>query len=252
SPKVPVGSTWGVYDTILCPSPSTFHFYENVLNEVMKLFPSHYVHIGGDEAPKIQWKNSPYCQDLMKRLGYTNEDQLQSYFISTIEKYLNKHGRDIIGWDEILEGGLAPNATVMSWRGEEGGIAAAKLHHNVIMTPGSYVYFDHSQAKPADSITIGGYLPLERVYNYNPIPKELTPEEAKYIEGIQANVWTEYMQWPSKVEYMIFPRMEAIAEVAWTPLDDKNYDNFLKRLQAQYQRYKLWGVSYYKGNEEGQ
>lgn len=248
SPKVPVGSTWGVYDTILCPSPYTFHFYENVLNEVMKLFPSHYIHIGGDEAPKIQWKNSPFCQDLMKKMGYTNEDQLQSYFISTIEKYLNKHGRDIIGWDEILEGGLAPNATVMSWRGEDGGIAAAKMHHHVIMTPGGYVYLDHSQAKPADSLTIGGYLPLEKVYNYNPVPKELTPEEGKYIEGVQANVWTEYMQWPTKVEYMIFPRMEAISEVAWTPESDKNYNNFLKRLQTQYQRYKLWGVSYYKGN----
>lgn len=252
SPKVPVGSTWGVYDTILCPSPYTFRFYENVLNEVMKLFPSHYIHIGGDEAPKIQWKNSPFCQDLMKKMGYTNEDQLQSYFISTIEKYLNKHGRDIIGWDEILEGGLAPNATVMSWRGEEGGIAAAKMHHKVIMTPGSYVYLDHSQAKPADSLTIGGYLPLEKVYNYNPVPKELTTEEGKYIEGVQANVWTEYMQWPTKVEYMIFPRIEAVSEVAWTPLSDKNYDNFLKRLQVQYQRYKLWGVSYYKGNEQGQ
>lgn len=251
SPKVPVGSTWGVYDTILCPSPYTFHFYENVLTEVMKLFPSHYIHIGGDEAPKIQWKNSPYTQELMKKLGYTNEDQLQSYFVSTMEKFLNKHGRDIIGWDEILEGGLAPNATVMSWRGEEGGIAAARLHQNVIMTPGSYVYLDHSQSKPADSLTIGGYLPLERVYNYNPVPKELTTEEGKYIEGVQANVWTEYMQWPTKVEYMIFPRMEAVSEVAWTPLADKNYDNFLKRLQTQYQRYKLWGVSFYKGNEEG-
>lgn len=252
SPKVPVGSTWGVYDTILCPRPYTFHFYENVLNEVMKLFPSHYIHIGGDEAPKIQWKNSPFCQDLMKKMGYTNEDQLQSYFISTIEKYLNKHGRDIIGWDEILEGGLAPNATVMSWRGEEGGIAAAKMHHHVIMTPGAYVYLDHSQAKPADSLTIGGYLPLEKVYNYNPVPKELTPEEGKYIEGVQANVWTEYMQWPTKVEYMIFPRMDALSEVAWTMESNKNYGNFLKRLQTQYQRYKLWGVSYYKGNEEGQ
>lgn len=250
SPKVPVGSTWGIYDTILCPSPYTFHFYENVLDEVMKLFPSHYIHIGGDETPEIQWKNSPYCQALLKRLGDTSYDQIHSYFITTIEKYLNKHGRDIIGWDEILEGGLAPNATVMSWRGESGGIAAAKMHHNVIMTPGSFVYLDHAQAKPADSLTIGGYLPLERVYNYNPVPQELTTDQAKYIEGVQANVWTEYMQWPTKVEYMIFPRMEAVSEAAWTPVADKNYDDFLKRLQTQYQRYKLWGVSYYKGNEQ--
>jgi len=241
-----VGSRWGVYDTILCPTNYTFKFYENVLKEVMALFPSHYIHIGGDEAPKATWKSSAFCQGLMKKLNLKNEDELQSYFIHRMEKFLNAHGRDIIGWDEILEGGLAPNATVMSWRGEAGGIAAAKLHHRVIMTPGTYCYLDHSQAKHSDSLTIGGYLPLQQVYNYNPVSKELTPDQGKYIIGVQGNVWTEYMQWPTKVEFMVFPRMNALGEVAWSQQDSKNYDNFLSRLQAQYQRYQLWGVSYYK------
>lgn len=241
-----VGSRWGVYDTILCPTDYTFNFYENVLKEVMALFPSHYIHIGGDEAPKTTWKSSAFCQGLMKKLNLKNEDELQSYFIHRMEKFLNAHGRDIIGWDEILEGGLAPNATVMSWRGEAGGIAAAKLHHRVIMTPGTYCYLDHSQTKHPDSLTIGGYLPLQQVYNYNPVSKELTPDQGKYIIGVQGNVWTEYMQWPTKVEFMVFPRMNALGEVAWSQQDSKNYDNFLGRLQAQYQRYQLWGVSYYK------
>ena len=245
-----VGNTWGVYDTILCPTPYTFNFYENVLKEVMQLFPSHYIHIGGDEAPKATWENSAYCQQLMKKLGLKNADELQSYFINTIEKFLNSHGRDIIGWDEILQGGLAPNATVMSWRGEKGGIEAAKMDHNVIMTPSTYCYFDHSQAKPSDSLTIGGYLTLEQVYNYNPVPKEIDRTQAKYIEGVQANVWTEYMQWPTKVEFMIFPRMEALAEVAWTPQKIKDYNNFVQRVQGQFKRYALWGVSYFKGLQE--
>ncbi len=244
-----VGSIWGVYDTILCPTDYTFNFYENVLKEVMALFPSHYIHIGGDEAPKTTWKSSAFCQGLMKKLNLKNEDELQSYFIHRMEKFLNAHGRDIIGWDEILEGGLAPNATVMSWRGEAGGIAAAKLHHRVIMTPGTYCYLDHSQAKNSDSLTIGGYLPLQQVYNYNPVSKELTPDQGKYIIGVQGNVWTEYMEWPTKVEFMIFPRMNALGEVAWSQPDNKNYDNFLSRLQAQYQRYQLWGVSYYKDSK---
>lgn len=241
-----VQQSWGVYPDIYAPTEYTFTFIENVLDEVMKLFPSKYIHIGGDEAPKDYWKKSPYCQQLIKNLGLKNEEGLQSYFIQRVEKYLNSKGREIIGWDEILEGGLAPNATVMSWRGEEGGIAAAQQHHNVIMTPGGWLYLDHSQIKPEDSLTIGGYLPIQRVYGYDPVSKKLTPDEQKYIIGVQANVWTEYMAYPSKVEYMIFPRIAAVSEVAWTQPQLKNYNDFKNRLQSEIARYKLWGNDYCK------
>jgi hexosaminidase len=164
-----------------------------------------------------------------------------------VEKYLNSKGRSIIGWDEILEGGVAPNATVMSWRGEKGGIEAAKQHHTVVMTPGSYVYLDHSQTNHEDSVTIGGFLPLDKVYNYEPVPKELTADEAKYIWGAQANVWTEYMAYPSKVEYMLFPRLTALSEVLWTPKENKNWDDFQKRLPGIFKRYEFWNVNYFKG-----
>lgn len=241
-----VGTTWGVYDTILCPTPYTFNFYENVLKEVMDLFPSHYIHIGGDEAPKVTWDNSQFCKQLMKELHLKNSDELQSYFISRMEKYLNDNGRDIIGWDEILQGGLAPNATVMSWRGEEGGIAAAKMHHNVIMTPTTYLYLDYYQSNIHDSLLIGGYLPLEKVYSYDPIAKELDSTEAHYIEGVQGNLWTEYIKWPSTAEYQLFPRMEAVAEIAWTPQRERNYQDFEDRVITQFKRYDLWKVSYSK------
>ncbi len=240
-----VATTWGVFSPILCPTPYTFKFYENVLDEVMALFPSHYIHIGGDEAPKDSWKKSAFVKQLMKKEGYKSYDQVQSYFIHTIEKYLNAHGRDIIGWDEILEGGLAPNATVMSWRGEKGGLAAAEQHHDVIMTPNSYCYFDYSQTKPADSLTIGGYLPLDTVYSFNPVGK-MAPADAKYVKGVQANLWTEYIEWPTKVEFMIFPRMEALSEIAWTPQKDRNFKDFSNRLREAYKRYDLWGVHYSK------
>ncbi|ANI90135.1 beta-N-acetylhexosaminidase [Arachidicoccus ginsenosidimutans] len=239
-----VQQSWGVYPDIYAPTEYTFKFVENVLDEVIKLFPSKYIHIGGDEAPKDYWNKSPYCQQLMKNLGLKNADELQSYFIQRVEKYLNSKGRQIIGWDEILEGGLAPNATIMSWRGEDGGIAAAQQHHNVIMSPGGWMYIDHSQMKHEDSLTIGGYLPIQRVYSYNPFPAKLTSDEHKYIEGVQANVWTEYMSNPAKVEYMVFPRMAAVAEVGWTQLANKNYNDFKTRLQDEISRYKLWGVNY--------
>ncbi|MHB1921386.1 MAG: beta-N-acetylhexosaminidase [Chitinophagaceae bacterium] len=233
-----VATDWGVFSHVFCAGKdSTFDFLENVLTEVMALFPSHYIHIGGDECPKTSWKNDSLCQRRIRELHLKNEDGLQSYFIQRIEKFLNAHGRAIIGWDEILEGGLAPNATVMSWRGEEGGIAAARQHHQVIMTPGNWVYFDHGQGDPnREPINIGGYLPLSKVYAYNPIPAGLTPEEQKYIIGSQGNVWTEYMPTPQKVEYMVFPRMLALAEVVWTPNSKKNYANFLDRLPAQLAR----------------
>ncbi|MBK5272191.1 MAG: beta-N-acetylhexosaminidase, partial [Bacteroidia bacterium] len=188
-----VQQTWGVFEDVFCPSEYTFNFSQDVLNEVISLFPSPYIHIGGDECPKESWKRSDFCQQLIKDKGLKDEHGLQSYFIKRIEKYVNSKGRKIIGWDEILEGGLAPNAVVMSWRGEAGGIAAAKEKHEVIMTPENPVYFDHSQSLNEDSLTIGGYNPLEKVYAYEPIPKELNGEDVKYVLGAQANVWTEYM-----------------------------------------------------------
>ena len=239
-----VQQTWGVFEDVYCPSEYTFKFLEDVLDEVMQLFPSKYIHIGGDECPKENWKRSEFCQQLIKEKGLKNEEGLQSYFIRRIEKYVNSKGREIIGWDEILEGGLAPNATVMSWRGEEGGIAAAKQHHNVMMTPGGYCYFDHSQSKNEDSVTFGSYLPLETVYNYEPVPKQLNTDEAKYILGAQGNVWTEYISNPKKVEYMIFPRMSALSEVLWTPKDKRDFKDFERRLPGLFKRYETWNANY--------
>src|SRR5690242_63508 len=239
-----VQQSWGVYPDVFCPSDYTFKFLEDVLDEVMQLFPSKYIHIGGDECPKDYWKRSDFCQQLIKDSGLKNEEGLQSYFIGKIERYLNSKGHSIIGWDEILEGGVAPNATVMSWRGEKGGIEAAKEHHNVIMTPTTYVYFDYSQQKVPDSLVIGGYLPVETVYKYEPLPAQLSADEQKYILGGQANVWTEYMSNPAKVEYMIFPRLDALSEVLWSPKDERNWDDFKNRLQTQFKRYDLWNVSY--------
>ena len=241
-----VQQTWGVFKDVFCPSEYTFTFLENVLDEVMQLFPSQYVHIGGDECPKTYWKESPFCQKLIKDKNLKDEEGLQSYFIQRIEKYLNSKGRKIIGWDEILEGGLAPDATVMSWRGEEGGIAAAQQKHNVIMTPGKYVYFDHAQTKNSDSVTIGGYLTWDTVYNYQPIPKELNESEAHYVLGAQANVWTEYMGNTKKVEYMIFPRMSALSEVLWSPEKSRDANRFKSAMPQLYKRYQLWGANYYK------
>ncbi len=240
-----VQQTWGVFEDVFCPSDFTFKFLENVLDEVIQLFPSKYIHIGGDECPKESWKRSAFCQQLIKEKGLKDEHALQSYFIGRIEKYLNSKGRQIIGWDEILEGGLAPNASVMSWRGEQGGIDAAKQKHKVIMTPGGWCYFDHSQTKNEDSVTIGGYLPIEKVYSYEPLPKELNAEEAKYVLGAQANVWTEYMGNTNKIEYMIFPRISALSEVLWSS-KERNWDGFEKRLMNEYKRYDWWKVNYSK------
>lgn len=240
-----VMDTWGVLDDVYCAgNDSTFNFLQDVLDEVLTLFPSKYIHIGGDECPKDRWKTCPLCQKRIKDEHLKDEHELQSYFIQRIEKYLNNKGRSIIGWDEILEGGLAPNATVMSWRGEEGGIAAAKDNHDVIMTPGSHCYLDHSQTKNEDSLTIGSYLPLEKVYAYEPVPAVLNEAQAKHILGAQGNVWTEYMNYPSKVEYMIFPRMSALSEVLWTPKDKRNWNDFEKRIPGLISRYEFWGANY--------
>ena len=236
--------TWGVFDDVYAPTDYTFTFLENVLDEVINLFPSAYIHIGGDECPKTYWKKSPFCQNLIKEKGLKDEHELQSYFIQRIEKYLNGKGKKLIGWDEILEGGLAPNATVMSWRGEAGGIEAAKQKHDVIMTPGYVVYFDHSQVAQNDSLTIGGYSPIQKVYNYEPIPSVLDAESGKYVLGAQANVWTEYMKTPEKVQYQVLPRLSALSETLWSPKEIKNYTNFKHRLSTQIARYELWGMKY--------
>lgn len=246
-----VQPTWGVFEDIYCPSEQTFTFLENVLTEVMDLFPSKYIHIGGDEAPKTAWENSGLAQQVMKRENLKNEQELQSYFIQRIEKFLNAHGRDIIGWDEILEGGLAPNATVMSWRGTEGGIEAAKQHHDVIMTPGSYCYLDHYQADPqTEPLAIGGFTSLKKVYSYEPVPDELNENESQYILGAQANVWTEYINSGEKVEYMAYPRAAALAEVTWSPKQKRNWTGFWRRLQTEFKRLDILGVNaaqHYRG-----
>lgn len=227
-----VQQTWGVFDDIFVPSEYTFNFLQDVLDEVIAIFPSKYIHIGGDEAPKKYWKESEFCQQLIKEKGFKDEHGLQSYFIQRIEKYLNGKGRSIIGWDEILEGGLAPNATVMSWRGEKGGIEAAQQNHDVLMTPSTNgLYFDHKQSNAEDEpLTIGrngkGFAHYTKVYNYDPVPAVLTAGQKKYIKGVQANLWTEYIETPAKAEYMIFPRVFALAEIAWTPVEKKDLKNF--------------------------
>lgn len=240
-----VAQTWGVFDDVFCAGKdSTFAFLQDVLDEVVPLFPSPMVHIGGDECPKENWKHCPRCQDRIKKEGLKDEHELQSYFIQRMERYLNAKGKTIIGWDEILEGGLAPNAMVMSWRGEAGGIAAAKQNHKVIMTPGSHCYLDHSQSAQEDSVTFGGLTTLEKVYSYEPIPKELNAQQAKYILGAQSNLWTEYVRYPAKVEYQIFPRLSAMSEVLWSGKAQRNWPDFERRMNTQYKRYGLWGANY--------
>jgi hexosaminidase len=223
-----VSETWGVFYDVYCPSEKTFTFLQDVLTEVMDLFPSKYIHIGGDEVPKNVWKESPFCQKLIKKLKLKNEEGLQSYFIQRMEKFVNSKGRSIIGWDEILEGGLSPNATVMSWRGEAGGIAAAQQNHDVIMTPGSGgLYLDAAQGKLSDEpVGIGGYSPLQKTYSYNPTPPSLTPDQQKHILGAQANLWAEYIPTEAKADYMLLPRLLAVSELNWTPLANKNFNDF--------------------------
>ncbi|MFL9485121.1 family 20 glycosylhydrolase [Chitinophagaceae bacterium LWZ2-11] len=242
-----VQETWGVFKEVYCAgNEKTFSFLEDVLDEVMSLFPSQYIHVGGDECPKDSWKVCPKCQQRIKDNHLKDEHALQSYFIQRIEKYVNNKGKKIIGWDEILEGGLAPNAAVMSWRGEKGGIEAAKQKHNVIMTPGDFCYLDKSQSKNEDSVTIGGYLPVEKVYAYEPIPKELNASEAKYVMGAQANLWTEYIGSERKLDYMVFPRLSALSEVLWSPKENRNWKDFERRLLVEFTRYDQFKVNYSK------
>ena len=220
---------WGVFPDIYCAGKDhTFDFLEDVLTEVMDLFPSKYIHIGGDEAPKIAWKKCPYCQRRIKKEHLKNEEGLQSYFIQRIERFVNSKGRSIIGWDEILEGGLAPNATVMSWRGVAGGIAAAKQKHAVIMTPSTNgIYLDHVQGRSdQEPVSIGGDARISKIYAYDPTPSSLTAEQQNYILGVQANMWTEYIPTDAKVEYMLLPRLMAVSEIAWTKPEHKDFKNF--------------------------
>ncbi len=243
--QVEVAKKWGVFEEVYCPTETTFKFLEDVLDEVMELFPSKLIHIGGDEAPKTRWKSSSFAQNLMKEKGLKDENELQSYFIKRIENYLNSKGRQIIGWDEILEGGLAPNAAVMSWRGTNGAVEAAKEGHNVVMTPTSHCYFDYYQSEnDNEPLAIGGFLPLEKVYDFNPIPEELTAEQSKYVLGAQGNIWTEYMPTEDHVEYMAFPRILAMSEVVWTIPELKNYKDFVSRVEHFHERLNVLDINY--------
>jgi hexosaminidase len=245
-----VGTTWGVFDDVFCAgNEQTFEFLEKVIDEVCEMFPnSPYIHIGGDECPKTRWENCPKCQQRIKTEGLADEHELQSYFVQRMGKYINTKDKRIIGWDEILEGGLAPDATVMSWRGEEGGIAAAQLHHDVIMTPNPYCYFDHYQSEDTENepFAIGGFTNCEKIYKWNPIPLELNDEQRNYIIGVQANVWTEYIKDISHVQYMVLPRMAALSEVAWSKNIDQDYLLFKKRLQSMFERYRNAGYNFAK------
>lgn len=243
-----VAKEWGVFEDVYCAgNENTFKFIEDVLTEVCALFPGKYIHIGGDECPKERWKVCPKCQKRMKDKGLKDENELQSYFMRRVEKFLNSKGKQMIGWDEILEGGLAPNAAVMSWRGEQGGIEAANQQHNVVMSPGAYCYFDHYQGEPdLEPIAIGGYTPVEKVYSYDPVPAELNDSLEKYIMGAQGNVWTEYMVDEKQVEYMALPRMSALAEVLWTPKEKKNEKDFTNRLIHHFDFLDKWNLNYSK------
>ena len=242
-----VQQAWGVFPDVYCAGKeNTFKFLEDVIDEVLELFPSQYIHIGGDESPKSQWKRCPRCQQRIKDNKLKDEHELQSYFIQRMEKYINSKGRKIIGWDEILEGGLAPNATVMSWQGVKGGIEAAKQNHQAIMTPEPYLYLNWSQTRNEDSVSFGRYTPLEKVYNYEPVPNELSSQQAKLILGAQGNLWTEYIKNTSILEYNLFPRMSALSELVWSPKERKDYADFEKRLEKQFARYALWGANYSK------
>lgn len=241
-----VGTTWGVFDDVYCAgNENTFKFLKDVLSEVIPLFPGKFFHIGGDECPKERWKKCPKCQSRIKKNKLKNEHRLQSYFVQRIERFLRSKGKRLVGWDEILEGGLAPGATVMSWRGTEGGIAAAKANHDVIMTPTSHCYFDYYQSKPdSEPKAIGGFLPLEKVYAYEPVPAELKPKQAKHILGAQGNVWTEYMPNTKHVEYMVLPRLLAMSEVVWSAKKQRIFQDFSKRLNEHYKRFTYRGYNF--------
>jgi hexosaminidase len=242
-----VQTKWGVSNDVLCPREETFTFMQDVLTEVMALFPGQYIHIGGDECPKIQWKESRFCQDLIKKLNLKDEHELQSYFIRRIDKFVTSKGKKLLGWDEILEGGISPNAMVMSWRGTKGGIEAAKQNHDVVMSPNSYFYLDYYQAdSKTEPLAIGGNLPLSKCYSFEPDLPELTAAEAKHVVGIQANVWTEYISNINYAEYMTYPRALALSEVAWSTKESKNFENFKTRLKGHMPSMDAMKINYSK------
>ncbi|MCL4158262.1 UNVERIFIED_CONTAM: hypothetical protein GTU68_024203 [Idotea baltica] len=244
---VPSGSVWPITDIYCAGKETSFEFLENVLLEVMEVFPSKYIHIGGDEATKTNWEKCPDCQRRMKTEGLNDVHELQSYFVKRMEKFINSKGKRLIGWDEILEGGLAPEATVMSWRGFKGGEEAVKQGHDVIMSPGSYCYFDHYQGPQGiEPIAQGGYLPLSKVYQFNPIVEGMSEKEAKHILGGQANLWAEHIPTTAHSEYMIFPRLAALSEALWSPLESRNWDDFSERLKTQFKRYEALNINYAK------
>ena len=236
---------WGITDHVLAVTDNVLRFFEDVFEEVLELFPSKFIHVGGDECPKTEWRKTPSAQERMKKEGLKNEDELQSWFIRHFDSWLAERGRRLVGWDEILEGGLAPGATVMSWRGEEGGIAAAKAGHDVVMAPNKPTYMDYSQTElPSEPAGIGNHNSLEDVYAYQPIPKELSAEEAKHVLGTQGQIWTEYMPDPKRVEYMAWPRLIALAEVAWSPAETRSWADFQKRLATHLARLAIIDVNY--------
>jgi len=241
-----VAKTWGVFDDVFCVgNDKTVEFLQDILTEVIALFPGKYIHIGGDECPKAAWEKCPKCQKRIKEEGLKDEFELQSYFIRQIEKFLIANNKKLIGWDEILEGGLAPSATVMSWRGTEGGIHAAKLGHDVVMTPNPICYFDHYQGdSKSEPLAIGGFTDLAKVYNYEPVPSELNEQESTYVLGAQANIWTEYITTPNHLEYMALPRMCALAEIVWTLSEQKDFEDFKTRLKKHVLRLKAQKYNY--------
>lgn len=240
-----VRTTWGISEDVMCPSEATFSFLEDVLREVMGIFPGEYIHIGGDEVPKARWKASAVAQEVIRREGLGDEDGLQSWFVRRIERFLRANGRQLIGWDEILEGSLAPNATVMSWRGIAGGIAAARERHDVVMCPQEDLYFDHYQADPqAEPLAIGGLTTLEDTYGYEPVPAGLTSAEAEHVIGAQGCVWTEYLPTPDHVEFMAYPRALALAELVWSPREARDSDSFRARLRPSLASLDRLGVRY--------
>jgi hexosaminidase len=242
----PVSGKWGIHETLFNTKPATFEFLKDILDEVITLFPFEYLHIGGDEAIKPQWKNDPDTQAHIKELGLKDEDELQSWFIREIEIFLQTKNRKLVGWDEILEGGLAPGATVMSWRGIEGGIEAAQQGNDAIMCANPYLYFDYSQAETGENepLAIRDNLTIEKAHSYEPIPAELNAEQAKHIIGVQSQLWSEYIATPSRLEYMSFPRICASSEVAWSPRERPDFPHFLNRLCTHLRRLDVQDVRY--------
>ncbi len=239
-----VGTHWGIYDHVFGVGDDVFTFIGNVLEEILALFPSPFIHIGGDEVPKREWKESPAAQAKMKELGLRSEEELQSWFIKRIDAWLAARGRRLVGWDEILEGGLASGATVMSWRGESGGIAAAKAGHDVVMAPERPTYFDHDQSAD-EPMAVRGMNTLSDVYAYEPVPKELTPDEALHVLGAQGQLWTEYMPDPARLEYMAWPRLCALAEVLWSPREERGFPDFRARLDTHLERLRILDVNFH-------